>query len=210
MGHPIIIGVVDDHPVVREGLRVFLDGFQDIRVGFDVGRAGEAIEALRREPCHVLLLDLLLQDDMDGAELFDRVRQEFPTVRVLVLTSSRDSETLRYLERQGASGYLDKTVNPDDLVSAIRQIFQGRRIWDQFPSSNTADMLEPLTPRELDVLSLLAEGLSNKEIGARLNIREKTVKVHISHILAKLDVYDRTQAVIAAHQRGLVRLSARP
>lgn len=209
MTPPIRVAIVDDHPVVREGLRVFLDALEDIQVTLEAATGPKALAALARSPVDVLLLDLTLGAKLDGLALFDHIAAEYPAVKVLVLTSSRDPQALRYLELHGAAGYLDKTVGPDDLLMAIRQVGQGRKIWDPIPGEPGAPLANPLTPRESEVLTLLAEGLANKEIADRLNIREKTVKVHISHILAKLAVYDRTQAVIAAHQRGLVRLSAR-
>ncbi len=209
MTRPIRVAIVDDHPVVREGLRVFLDALDDIEVTLEAENGPKALDALARRPADVLLLDLSLGAKLDGLALFDQIAHEYPAIKVIILTSSRDPQALTYLQWHGAAGYLDKTVGPDDLLTAIRQVSQGRKIWDPILDDTAPPLKEPLTPREAEVLSLLAEGLANKEIAARLNIREKTVKVHISHILAKLAVYDRTQAVIAAHQRGLVRLSAR-
>lgn len=209
MTRPILVAIVDDHPVVREGLRAFLDTLDNIQVTFEAKDASQALEALSQRPVDVLLLDLTLGVKLDGLVLFDHITEQYPAIKVIVLTSSKDPEALKYVQLHGAAGYLDKTVGPDDLLGAIRQVSRGRKVWDPLPQGAASPLEDPLTPREAEVLALLAEGLANKEIAARLNIREKTVKVHISHILAKLAVYDRTQAVIAAHQRGLVRLSAR-
>ncbi len=205
----IRVGLIDDHPVVREGLRVFLESSLDIEVTLDCARGDEALVQLSGRRCDVILLDLVLREGPDGVATFDAIMRQWPHLKIIVLTSYRDTDSLAYLRSHGARGYLDKTVEPDDLLMSIRQVAKGRSIWDpSLPGPVRQLPLEPLTPRETDVLRLLAEGLSNKEIAHRLGIREKTVKVHVSHLLGKLSVYDRTQAVIAAHQAGLVRLSS--
>lgn len=204
----IRVGIVDDHPVVREGLRMLLRVVPDIDVTLECEDGPGAIEALNHVLCDVLLLDLKLKGNLDGLATFDAIQQQWPALRVIILTSYRDPDSLAYVEARGAHGYLDKTVEPDDLLTAIRQVARGRRIWDRNPTTAVLPSLaEPLTAREQEVLMLLAQGLSNKEIGVRLGIREKTVKVHLSHLFAKLAVYDRTQAVIVAYRRGLVRLT---
>lgn len=196
----IRVGLVDDHPVVREGLRVFLESTAQVEILVDAANGDEAMVQLEQQPCDVVVLDLVLKKGMDGVATFTQIQRRWPHTAVLILTSYRDPDSLRYLRQQGAAGYLDKTVEPDDLLEAIRQVAKGRFVWDALPP----EPAESLTAREQDVLMQLAEGLANKEIAQRLHISEKTVKVHISHILAKLNVYDRTQAVIRAHKAGLI------
>ncbi len=206
----IRVGLIDDHPVVREGLRMFLESAPHVVITVDCGSGDEALEQMKTNPCDVIVLDLVLRQGLDGVATFERITRQWPETKVLILTSYRDAERLRYLHDHGAAGYLDKTVEPDDLLEAIRLVAKGRFVWDTRPQDRASALpVEPLTSRESGVLDLVAEGLSNKEIAQRLNISEKTVKVHISHILAKLNVYDRTQAVIVAHQIGLIRLPSR-
>ena len=199
----IRVGLVDDHPVVREGLRVFLELSPDIVITVDAGGAGEAIRQLAANACDVLLLDLVLSGSEGGVTVFDTVQRRWPSMRILILTSYRDQASLAYLQSHGAMGYLDKSVEPDHLLQAIRLVARGHSVWKQTPAAATGTS-ETLTRRETEVLVRLTQGLSNKEVAAALKISEKTVKVHVSHLLAKLGVYDRTQAVIAAYQKGLV------
>ncbi len=186
---------------------MFLESAPDIRVSLDCDGGETALDALKHATCDVILLDLVLRRGMDGVTTFNRIRETWPHMAIIILTSYQDPTSLSYLQSHGASGYLDKTISPDDLLQAIRLVARGHSVWDPTPKLPSPTLLEPLTSRETHVLQLLAEGLSNKEIGSRLAISEKTVKVHVSHILGKLNVYDRTQAVISAHQRGLVHLS---
>lgn len=205
MSDVIRVGLVDDHPVVREGLRVFLESTAQVDIQVDSSSGEEALLQMEQRPCDVVLLDLVLRRGMDGIAAFEQIQRRWPKTAVLILTSYRDPDSLRYLRQHGAAGYLDKTVEPDDLLEAIRQVAKGRSVWDALPPAPT----ESLTAREQEVLTQLAEGLANKEIAQRLHISEKTVKVHVSHILAKLNVYDRTQAVIRAHQAGLIHWASR-
>lgn len=210
MGSDMIrVGLVDDHPVVREGLRVFLESSHDIVITIDAGGANEALDQLASHACDVLLLDLVLGDSGGGLAVFDTVRSRWPGLRVLILTSYRDLASQAYLQSHGAMGYLDKSVEPDHLLDAIRLVFHGHSVWKPETGTPSASS-SALTRREQDVLTRLAQGLSNKEVAASLQISEKTVKVHVSHLLAKLEVYDRTQAVIIAYQRGLVALPPQP
>lgn len=204
MSEPIRLGLVDDHPVVREGLRAFLESYPDIHIAVEAANGAEALAQLGQTDCDVVLLDLVLRDGMDGIATFFAIRAQHPGTAVLILTSYHDPGSLTQLRDAGAAGYLDKTVQPDDLLTAIRWVARGHTVWEHLPRQ--ASTSEPLTAREQDVLVHLAQGLANKEIAAALGISEKTVKVHVSHILSKLGVYDRTQALIAAHRLGLVRL----
>lgn len=207
MDEPIRIALVDDHPVVREGLRMFLESSPLVRIAVDSASGEDALSQMEEQPCDVVLLDLVLGEGMDGVTVFDHIRTRWPQTAVLILTSYRDNASLSYLRQHGARGYLDKTVQPDDLLQAIRLLASGHSVWQGVQTDSAPDKL---TVRENMVLAQLAQGFSNKEIAANLHISEKTVKVHISHILSKLGVYDRTQAVIHAYQMGLVRMPPDP
>ena len=209
----IRIVVVDDHPVVREGLRSFLGS----RAGLDVvGEAGDVdqAEAVARELApDVVLLDLVLPGG-GGVAAVPRLLALSPAPRVIVLTSFGGDEQVLAALRAGASGWLGKDVPPSELEAAIRTVHRGGSVLDPaiagrvlaevaFPS-NADPGLEQLTAREREVLALLGEGLSNKDLAARLFVAEKTVKTHVSAILGKLHLADRTQAALFAVRHGLV------
>jgi two-component system, NarL family, response regulator LiaR len=223
--------IVDDHAMVREGLRVFLQFAPDIEIVAEAGTGAEAIELCRSEQIDVVLMDMVIPGQYDGIAATKRIKSEHPEVRVIALTSFQDTDRTLAIIEAGAISYLQKDVNPDDLLSAIRQAAVGRTVLDPVamsalmqsgahepqPSpalsrgspqsvSGHSSLVEPLTVRETEVLEAMARGMSNKEIAAELCITEKTVKVHVSHILAKLGVFDRTQAVIAATKLGLIEL----
>lgn len=236
----IRVGLVDDHPVVREGLRSFLQLSPDIEVVAEAGSVQEALEMARSIPLDVILMDLVLQGNEDGITATRLITREQPAVRILALTSFQDIDRMMHVIEAGAISYLQKDVSPDDLLNAIRQTASGRTVLEPSalselrkhaqsqakpgfttprselkqqgahigisPGGTEGTLFEPLTIREQDVLERLARGLSNKEIGAELGIAEKTVKVHVSHILAKLNVYDRTQALLKAAKIGLIEL----
>ncbi len=205
--------IADDHAVVRQGLRTFLELQDDIEVVADVCDGGEAVSAaLERRP-DVVLMDLVMPD-VDGIEATRRILRERPATRVIALTSFLDDDRVLPAVRAGAAGYLLKDVEPDELVRAIHTVHAGgavlhpavtarviRELTDDEPAS------EPdagLTAREREVLALVAQGLPNKLIARELGIAEKTVKAHVSSILGKLGVSDRTQAALVAVRRGWV------
>jgi len=215
----IRVGLVDDHPVVREGLRSFLQLAEDIEVVAEAGSGREAIEVAQTIAVDVLLMDLVMQGELDGITATRQISREHPDIRILALTSFQDTPRMMSVIEAGAISYLQKDVSPDHLLNAIRQTAAGRTVLEPSAlvelrrTSSTPDfkadsirLLEPLTQREQEVLHALSNGLSNKEIASKLGIAEKTVKVHVSHILAKLGVYDRTQALLAAAKLGLVHL----
>lgn len=202
----ITIVIVDDHPVVRDGLKAYLDLHDDVEV---VGQAGTVSEALAIVPAlapDVVLLDLQLPD-RNGLQAIPDLLVTDPAPRVVVLTSFVDDDSVRRAIRLGASGYLAKHANPDTLLDGIRAAHRGEMPLDPSAAralaSQRRDPLEQLTPREREVLEHIAKGMSNRSISAALYITEKTVKTHVSAILAKLGVDDRTQAALFARDHGL-------
>jgi DNA-binding NarL/FixJ family response regulator len=199
--------VVDDHPVVREGLTQYLGFDQDLHVMAAVGTAQAALDILARETPQVVLLDMNLPD-MPGPALAAIVRRRYPTVAVLALSSFADDDLVAEAVRAGVHGYLLKDVEPKALRSAIKAVAAGQRVFHPdvraAAGRQVTRIAETLSPRELQVLQLLGCGLSNQAIAARLTISEKTVKTHVSHILAKLEVEDRTQAVLEGLRRRLI------
>jgi two-component system, NarL family, response regulator LiaR len=203
----IRVVLADDHAVVRQGLRTFLDLQEDIEVVAEASDGEEAVEAAARLDPDVVLLDLVMPG-LDGLGALRRLREG--RARVLVLTSFGDDDKLFAALRGGAAGYLLKDVQPTELVRAIRSAHAGEsplspaiatRVVEEVAQAGTAH--HDLTPRELDVLALIARGRSNKVIARELGVAEKTVKTHVSHILAKLGVSDRTQAALYAVKQGL-------
>jgi NarL family two-component system response regulator LiaR len=206
----IRVVIVDDHAVVRRGLRAFLELQPDIEVVGEAVDSPTAEEVSMRVLPDVLLMDLVMPGG-DGIATIRRLHTALPESAVLVLTSYLDDVHVFAALEAGAAGYLLKDVQPDELVRAIRQVRQGepalhpkvaaRLVQHTAQPSTFADF----TPRERDVLRLLAEGFANKEIARRLSLSEKTVKTHVSNILQKLGVADRTQAALLAVRRGLVQ-----
>lgn len=201
----ISVLIVDDHPVVREGLRAFLQLQEDMEV---VGEAGDGVEAL--EKIGELLPDVVLIDlvmpRMDGITATRHIRDLSPSTCILVLTSFAEDDKVFPAIKGGALGYLMKDTTPADLAESIRSVYRGqpslhpqvaRKLMDQIVTTEE-EAGEKLTLRETEVLRLIARGHSNKEIAAALAISEKTVKAHVSNILQKLHLADRTQAALYA------------
>ena len=207
MGKIIRILIVDDHFMVRMGLASSLNDMDDMQVVGESGTAEDAVRSCRQLQPDVVLMDLCLPD-ANGVSAIRRIREEFPSIRVLVLSINESEEDIYQSVAAGAMGYLPKSVDPHDLESAIRSLSVGE---EYFPPDIGARMAEresrpSLTPREHQVIQLLADGLSNKEIAGALHISPRTAKLHVSNLLKKMGVLDRTQAVTAAIQRGLVQL----
>ncbi|MCW3065658.1 MAG: two component transcriptional regulator, LuxR family [Solirubrobacterales bacterium] len=216
MSDPITVLIADDHAVVREGLRSFLqvqDGVEVVGEAEDGERAVALVESLVPD---VVLMDLVMPQ-MDGLEALRRLRSVSPSTRVVVLTSYVQDEKVLAAIRAGAAGYLLKDVRPPELVEAIRRAAAGEA-W-LHPTAAARLMREVvergeqqdedaarLTARELEVLRLIAQGRSNKAIAAELVVSEKTVKTHVSNILAKLHLADRTQAALYAVRQRIVDL----
>jgi len=204
----IRVVLADDHAVVRQGLRTFLDLQEDIEVVAEASDGAQAVEAAAAFDPDVVLLDLVMPG-LDGLGALKVLREG--RARIIVLTSFGDDDKLFAALRGGAAGYLLTDVQPADLVRAIRSANAGEsplspaiatRVVEEV-AQGTVSAHDDLTPRELDVLTLIARGRSNKVIARELGVAEKTVKTHVSHILAKLGVSDRTQAALYAVKQGL-------
>ena len=204
----IRVVLADDHAVVRQGLRTFLDLQDDIEVVAEASDGHEAVAAASAFDPDVVLLDLVMPG-LDGLGALKQLRSG--RARVIVLTSFGDDDKLFAALRGGAAGYLLKDVQPAELVRAIRSAYAGEsplspaiatRVVEEV-AQGVVSAHDDLTPRELDVLTLIARGRSNKVIARELGVAEKTVKTHVSHILAKLGVSDRTQAALYAVKQGL-------
>ena len=205
----IRILLVDDHSVVRQGLRMFLSLDPDLRVVSEASNGVEGIEQVRKFKPDVVLMDLLMPV-MDGITAIQQLRKEFPDVEVIALTSVLEDEKVIGAVRAGAIGYLLKDTQADELCRAIKAAANGQvQLSPQAAARlvreiKALDSPEKLTERETDVLRLLASGRSNKEIANELVIGEKTVKTHVSNILMKLGLTSRTQAALHAVRIGLV------
>jgi DNA-binding NarL/FixJ family response regulator len=211
--------LVDDQAMFREGLRLILSQQPDFEVVGEAGDGLAALEATLRTGPDVVLMDLRMPN-LGGSEATRRIRAQAPSVRVIVLTTFEEDEEVFSALRAGAAGFLLKDAGSDKLCEAIRLAARGEswlqpsvaaklvaefsRLTQRTPVSPAGSLLEPLSPREREVLRCLAEGMSNKEIGRRLVISEGTVKNHMSQVLCKLQVMDRTQAALRARDLGLL------
>lgn len=202
---PVRLLIVDDHFVVRSGLAASLDLEDDIEVVGEVERGEDACAAAKKTRADVVLMDLQLPG-ISGVEATARLLAQDESARVLIFsTFARDEEILAAL-RAGALGYLQKSASRDDLLNAIRSVAAGETSFAPEIAARLSErQSEPdITPRELEILTLVTQGNANKEIAARLGISEDTVKQHVSRILQKLRVNDRAQATAEAIRRGLV------
>jgi two-component system NarL family response regulator len=205
--------VVDDHPLFRQGVRFFLESIPEITLVKEAGNGIEALKILTEDTIHIVLLDLQMPV-MDGVELTQQIKAQFPTVKVLVLTSFAGWEKVYPSLQAGADGYLLKDASPDRLSAAIQAVMTGGHYFEPQVTAALLNLLqqeetdqhglnaEELSQREMEVLSLITEGLGNKEIAARLFISEKTVKTHVANIFGKLQVKSRTQAALYASKMG--------
>jgi NarL family two-component system response regulator LiaR len=212
MNSPIRIVIADDHVLVRQGIRAFLETHADLSI---VGEAEDGAEALRlcvaMQP-HVALIDLVMPGG--GIETTRTIREACPQTQVVLLTSFEDPQQIVAAVRAGALSCLLKDVDADALADAVRKASRGEAVLHQRVAARLmellrkesepgSEMLDLLSQREREVLALIAEGLNNLLIAERLGIGEKTVKTHVSNVLGKLDVSDRTQAAVFAWKSGL-------
>ena len=210
----ISVLIVDDHGVVRQGLRTYLELLDDIDIVGEAKNGIEAVEQVHQHQPDIVLMDLVMPE-MDGVEATRQVLAISSSIRVIVLTSFAEDEQVFPAIEAGAAGYLLKDVDPAELHQAIQAVHAGevqlhpdimKKLIHRVntPQIETDSTLGDLTPRELEVLSLISQGQSNRKIATSLTISEKTVKTHVGNILSKLHLSDRTQAAIYAHKHGLV------
>lgn len=199
--------VVDDHFMVRMGLSSSLNAEPDMQVVAEAATGEAAVSEYRTHQPSIVLMDVRLPG-MSGAETVAAIMDEFPEARVLMLsTHSGEEEVYRSLQA-GARGYILKSAMREELLRAIRDVRDGKRYLDPAVASLLAERIahRSLTSRELEVLKMVAKGMGNKEIASQLKIAEVTVKLHVSHVLEKLDVKDRTEAATVALRRGIITL----
>jgi two-component system, NarL family, response regulator len=199
--------VVDDHPLMRLGVSTMIDAQQDMKVVAQAGTGEDAIELHRQHKPDVTLMDLRLPG-ISGVEAIRVIREGNPRARFVVLTTYGGDEDIHRALAAGAQGYLIKGMSNEALIEALRRVHGGARFLPPPVARNLAARTpdSELSPREREVLSLVTNGKSNREIGELLDITEATVKCHVSVILRRLDVSDRTQAVVVALQRGIVHI----
>jgi DNA-binding NarL/FixJ family response regulator len=202
----IRILLADDHMAIRMGLMTAIGDAHDMEVVADVEDGQEAIEAYRKHRPDIVVLDLRMQV-MNGVETIKELRKEFGAVRVLIYSNYARGEEVYQALRAGASGIVVKEMALDRLLEAIRTVHQGEQyIPPQIASRLGERLIAHLSPREMDVLHLLAKGMSNKEIASQLGLVVGTVKIHVANVFAKLGVSDRTQALVTAVKRGIISI----
>ena len=203
----IRVFVVDDHPVVRSGLRTMLESEQDFLVAGMAASAEEAFSALTVTPADILLLDLRMPG-MDGLVMIEELHRRFTGVRVAILTNYHSDEDVFRAFQAGAKAYLLKTASGEELLSAIRRVHAGERCIPAVIAEQLAERLgrTQISSREQEVLLHVTRGLTNREIGALLHISDKTVRNHVISCLEKLGAKDRTEATAIAIRRGLVAM----
>lgn len=215
MTDPITVLLVDDHELVRRGVRAFLETQEGITVIAEAGGGEEAVRLAAEHAPDVALMDLIMPG-MDGVEATRRLVARSPRTKVVMLTSYHDDEHIFPAIRAGALSYVLKEVGPDELADAVRKAADGEAVLHPRVAARVVrelhgarrdetNVFHELSDRELEVLKLIAEGLSNHDIATRLYVSEKTVKSHVSNILGKLHLADRTQAAVYAWRQGVVR-----
>jgi NarL family two-component system response regulator LiaR len=215
MSESISVLLVDDHAMVRQGVRAFLVTQPDISVVGEAGSGEQAVKLSAQYIPDVILMDLIMPD-MDGVEATRRVKQVSPRSQVVVLTSYHEDEHIFPALKAGALSYILKDISAQELAAAVRKAAAGEAVLHPRVAARVikelqgrrAESVNPFTElseRELEVLKLIADGMSNAEIAAKLVLSEKTIKGHVSNILSKLHLVDRTQAAVYAWREGVVR-----
>lgn len=200
------IVIVDDHPLVRQGLIAVITSQEDMNLMGEASTGDEAIRLLENVSPEIALVDLRLAET-SGLEIVRTCKEKASNCRYIILTSSVDKEDFKRARELGVDGYVLKEAFPEELVSAIRLVNRGRKYYDpgmidcMMSKDESDEHVEQLTPRELEVLGALGEGLNNKDIAKKLFITEYTVKKHVSQVLAKLELADRTQAALYAREK---------
>ena len=204
LSKPIRVMLVDDHAMVRKGLATFLKVFDDLQLAGEAENGADAVKRCGEFYPDVVLMDMIMPD-MDGATATRAIREQFPQVQIIALTSFKEGELIKNALAAGAIGYLLKDVSADDLVRAIRAAYAGRATLSPEAAQALVETsnLPPvpgldLTEREREVLTLMIEGLNNTQIAGRLTVSPSTIKSHVSHVLSKLGVTSRTEAVTLA------------
>ena len=198
---------VDDHPVVRDGLEAVINLQPDMTSAGTAATGGEALERFLELRPDVTLVDLQLPD-MSGFDLIKKIKDKSLNARIIVLSSHEGDVDIQRALEAGAQGYVVKGIVREELLETIRSVHAGKRRLPAVVAQKLAEHMadEPISPRELDVLLLMAAGKRNKEIASELSIAEDTVKMHVRNILSKLQVNDRTEAVTIALRRGIIHL----
>lgn len=210
MTNPIRVMLVDDHMMVRRGLAMLLTVFDDLQLAGEAENGEAAIQICAEVVPDVILMDMVMPG-MDGASATRVIREQFPQIQIIALTSFKEGEMIKNALEAGAIGYLLKDVSADDLVRAIRAAYAGRATLSPDVAQSLVETANQppvpgldLTQREREVLGLMIEGLNNTQIAARLTVSPSTIKSHVSNILSKLDVASRTEAVTLALRNRIV------
>jgi DNA-binding NarL/FixJ family response regulator len=204
---PIRVLIVEDHFLARIALTTVINSEADMRVVAEAATGEQAVELYREHRPDVTLMDLRIPG-MSGLDATAAIRREFPDARIAVLTNYEGSEDIYRCLQAGALAYLLKETSGEVLTEAVRAVHRGRRFIPPAVAERLSERLpfSDLTQRELEVLGQIVKGRSNQEIADALRIAEKTVRIHVSNVLGKLNVHDRTQAALAAVQRGIIHL----
>ena len=212
-GETVKLVIVDDHRVVRSGVKALIETESGLEVIGEAGDGREAVTKVKAQQPDVVLMDLVMPE-MDGVEATKELTKLSPAPEILILTSFSEEERIIQAIKAGASGYLIKDASPDELVQAIEDVYHGESTLDpkvagtvlRSVQNEPEDSAEELTDREIEVLELLAEGLPNEDIAEKLYISERTVRSHVSNILGKLDLANRTQAALYAVKNGFAEI----